>query len=185
MRLVVGLGNPGRQYECSRHNIGFCCLDLLASRLGIRFGRRSFNAQLASGFIGEQRVLLAKPQTYMNLSGNAAGRLTAYYGLAATEMLVVYDDMDLPLGKLRIRARGSSGGHRGVQSIIGALGTNEFPRIRVGIGRSDRLDGADYVLGRFAAEDQPLLEDILGRAADAVAVVVSEGTAEAMNRYNA
>ncbi|MCL4466639.1 MAG: aminoacyl-tRNA hydrolase [Chloroflexi bacterium] len=184
MWLVVGLGNPGRQYERSRHNVGFRCLDLVAGRLGVGFTRRGFNSLLATGVLGGQRVLLAKPQTYMNLSGQAVGALTRYYGLRPAIVLVIYDDMDLPLGRLRVRERGSSGGHRGLQSIIDDLGTQEFPRLRIGIGRSDTIAGAAYVLGRFAPEEETVLAETVARAADAVEVALSEGPAAAMNRFN-
>lgn len=185
MRLVVGLGNPGRQYARSRHNVGFRCLDLVAERLGAKFSRRAFNAYLAMAQRGGAKVLLAKPQTFMNLSGESVGRIAHYYGLAPERLLVIYDDMDLPLGRIRIRESGSSGGHKGMQSIIHALGTDAFPRLRIGIGRSAIVEGASYVLGRFAPEEEGALVEVLRRAADAVEVILTEGPAVAMNRYNA
>jgi peptidyl-tRNA hydrolase, PTH1 family len=183
--LVVGLGNPGRQYERSRHNVGFRCLDLLAERLNVRFTRRGFHSQLTTGLLGGERVLLAKPQTFMNLSGQAVGAIVRYYGSRADRLIVVSDDMDLPLGRLRLRERGSSGGHKGLQSIIAELGTQEFPRLRIGIGKSEVVPGAAYVLGRFAPEEETVLTETIARAADAIAVAVAEGLATAMNRYNA
>ncbi len=185
MRLVVGLGNPGRRYELSRHNVGFRCLDELARRWGVAAWRRAFGALVGAGYFESRRLLLAKPQTFMNLSGEAVGPLLRYFGLVPGEMLVIYDDMDLPLGKLRIRLHGSSGGHRGVESIIAALGTNQFPRLRIGIGRGAGLEAADYVLGRFGEAEEPVVAEALTRAADAVEMIVRDGLAAAMNRYNA
>ncbi|MHB1417372.1 MAG: aminoacyl-tRNA hydrolase, partial [Chloroflexota bacterium] len=125
MRLIVGLGNPGREYERSRHNVGFRCLDEVARRLGLRFSRRAFDSLVTTGILAGEKVLLVKPQTYMNLSGKAVGRALRYHGLGSEDLLVVCDDIDLPFGKIRLRPRGSSAGHRGVQSIIDEIGTNE------------------------------------------------------------
>jgi PTH1 family peptidyl-tRNA hydrolase len=184
VRLIVGLGNPGRRYEDSRHNVGFRCLDELARRLGIGLSRRAFEAQVGSGLLGNGRVLLAKPQTYMNLSGESVVPLLRYYGLGPADLVVVFDDMDLPFGKLRVRERGSSGGHRGMTSIISTLGTDEFPRVRIGIGRPPGDDAAGFVLGRFGPGEQTALAEVIARAADAVESIVREGTAAAMNRHN-
>lgn len=185
MRLLVGLGNPGRQYVHSRHNVGFRCLDVVAQRLASTFSRRAANAVLATAKVAGVKVLLAKPQTLMNFSGEAVGRLVHYYGLSLERLLVIYDDMDLPLGRIRIREGGSSGGHRGMQSIIETLATDAFPRMRLGIGRSAAVGGARYVLGRFAVEEEAPLAEVLTRAADAVEAILAEGVAVAMNRYNA
>ncbi len=185
MRLVVGLGNPGRRYEQSRHNVGFRCLDELARRWGAVSWRHAFAALVGTAYHEGRRLLLAKPQTFMNLSGEAVAPLLRYYGLTPGDMLVVYDDMDLPLGRIRIRQHGSSGGHRGVESIIAALGTNQFPRLRIGIGRSAEIEAIDYVLGRFSEAEEPILAAVLTRAADAVETIMRDGLAAAMNRYNA
>lgn len=185
MRLVVGLGNPGARYAESRHNVGFRCVDELARRLGIALSRRSFNAHLGTGLVGAEKVILAKPQTYMNLSGESVAPLLLYYGLAAADLIVVYDDLDLPYGRLRVRERGSSGGHRGMDSIIRALGSDDFPRVRIGIGRPPGDDAAGYVLGRFGADEAKVLPEVICRAADAVETIIREGPAAAMNRFNA
>lgn len=184
MRLIVGLGNPGRQYALTRHNVGFRCVDELARRAGVSSWRRLFDALVATFQLAGQKVMLAKPQTFMNLSGEAVARLMRYYGVAPRDLLVIYDDMDLPVGKLRIREAGSSGGHKGMVSIIAAIGTEAFPRLRIGIGRPRALDATGHVLGRFDAADEPAVAEALGRAADAVETILSEGIVAAMNRYN-
>jgi PTH1 family peptidyl-tRNA hydrolase len=185
LHLVVGLGNPGRQYEQSRHNVGFRCVDELARRMGLTFARRAFQALVVTVRMDGQRVMLAKPQTYMNLSGDAVGPLIRYYGLSPDYLLSIYDDLDLPLGRIRIRERGSSGGHKGIASIIEAIGTDAFPRLRIGIGRPAGVEAASYVLGRFTPDEEPTLAEVINRAADAVGVIVREGVTVAMNRYNA
>jgi len=184
LRLIVGLGNPGRQYEQSRHNLGFRCVDELARRWGLAVTKRAFRALIASGYAAGQRVLLAKPQTYMNLSGESVGPLMRYYGLPPADLLVIYDDMDLPLGRIRIRERGSSGGHRGVASIIAALGTDGFPRLRLGIGRPPGEVAVGHVLGRFVGPEEQLAAETLRRAADAVETILAQGLSAAMNEYN-
>lgn len=185
MHLVVGLGNPGARYQDSRHNVGFRCADEVARRHQAVFSRQLFDARIAWVDIAGKRVLLAKPQTYMNLSGRSVAPLLRYFGLAPAGLLVVYDDMDLPLGRIRVREQGSAGGHNGMKSIIAALGTQDFARVRIGIGPSGAQDAADYVLGRFTPDEAPLVVGALERAADAVEVVVAEGVATAMNRFNA
>lgn len=186
MWLIVGLGNPGAQYARTRHNIGFDALDALAARHGLEFRGKRANSLLAEGNIAGQRVALAKPQTFMNLSGQAVSALRGWYKVdPARELLVVYDDMDLPFGKLRFRERGSAGTHNGMRSIVGQLGGNEFPRLRVGIGQAPgKMDAAAYVLARFSKEEEaerPLLLDTL---ADALEVLLREGLTAAMNKYN-
>jgi peptidyl-tRNA hydrolase, PTH1 family len=140
---------------------------------------------MATAHVAGERVLLAKPQAFMNLSGEPVGRLVRYYGLPIDHLLVIYDDMDLPLGRIRIRPGGRSGGHRGMQSIIETLATDAFPRVRIGIGRSAEASGASYVLGRFASEEEKVLAEIMARTADAVEVIFKEGIEAAMNRFNA
>lgn len=186
MWLIVGLGNPGERYVRTRHNIGFRSVDTLAERHGLTFRPQRANSQLAEGNIHGQRVVLAKPQTYMNLSGQAVVALCNWYKIdPARELLVIYDDLDLPFAKLRIRERGSAGTHNGMRSIVAQLGTTEFPRLRVGIGQPPgKMAAADYVLGRFTPDEEAALPDLLGRIADAVEVILREGLTTAMNRYN-
>lgn len=161
MRLIVGLGNPGPRYAQNRHNIGFQTLDALASAQHLSFTRSEHHAQTAHGILQGQRVILAKPQTWMNDSGRAIGALARYYKIPPEHVLVIYDDLDIPLGTIRYRTQGRSGGHRGIQSTIQHLGTNAFPRLRLGIGRPPgRMDPAAYVLQNFSADEQSLVWDI-------------------------
>jgi PTH1 family peptidyl-tRNA hydrolase len=183
--LIIGLGNPGAEFRYNRHNIGFMLLDCLASRLGESFSRIESNSLLAKTKYQDKRLLLAKPQTFMNLSGQAVGRLVKYYQITLESLLIVYDDVDLPLESMRIRPNGGSGGHKGVASIIERLGTNEFPRLRLGIGRPPgRKNAAAYVLQNITKEEKEFLEVTLERAVDAVLVFVSAGLETAMNKYN-
>jgi len=186
MWLIVGLGNPGEKYARTRHNIGFDGLDALAKRHGLEFRGKRANSLIAEGSIGGQRVALAKPQTFMNLSGQAVTALRSWYKLdAAKELLVVYDDMDLPFGKLRLRERGSAGTHNGMRSIVGQLGGSEFPRLRVGIDQAPgKMDAAAYVLSRFSKAEEAELHFLLDTLSDAVELVVREGLPAAMNKYN-
>lgn len=186
MWLIVGLGNPGEKYARTRHNIGFDSLDVLARRHGLEFRGKRANSLIAEGNVAGQRVALVKPQTYMNLSGQAVSALRGWYKIdPARELLVVYDDLDLPFGKLRFRERGSAGTHNGMRSIVGQLGGGDFPRLRVGIDQPPgRMDAAAYVLSRFSKEQEAELPKLLDTAADAVELVLREGLATAMNRYN-
>ncbi|OPX89612.1 aminoacyl-tRNA hydrolase [Pelotomaculum sp. PtaB.Bin117] len=186
MKLIVGLGNPGREYAETRHNVGFMVVDRLASVLGMTVGKKLFKALVGQGQINEEKVVLAKPQTYMNLSGDAVGALLNWFKLTAADLLVIYDDLDLACGKLRLRAGGGSGGHKGMQSIIAAIGTDSFPRVRVGIGRPAEpgYETVDYVLGRFSGEEAEVLEETLGLASDAAICAVREGMERAMNLFN-
>ncbi len=186
MKCIVGLGNPGRDYELTRHNIGFLVLDELAARNGLSF-RRSwrFPARIAKGTIGGTPVWLVKPQTYMNRSGAAAGPILRKLKGTPADLLLVFDDKDLAWGRLRIRARGSAGGHNGVQSVIDALENGSFGRIRVGIGtKPDMVSLSDHVLGRFSADEQRDLADVVGLAADAVEKACADGVERAMNHFN-
>lgn len=186
MWLIVGLGNPGTQYERTRHNMGFLCLDYLAARHGIRFTKKRSQADIAEATIAGQRVVLAKPFTFMNLSGRAVVGLKSWYKITPAErLLVLYDDLDLPFGKLRIRQRGSPGTHNGMKSIANLLGSQDFPRLRVGIDRPPpRWDTSSYVLGKFSKEQQEALPDVSARVADAVELLLREGLTTAMNEYN-
>lgn len=183
-RLVVGLGNPGRRYASHRHNVGFQCLDRLAQAWGLSFNRRKHKALLAEGEIAGLKVILAKPQTFMNLSGEAVGQLARFYKVHPENILVIYDDLDLPAGKIRLRPEGGSGGHKGMKSIIEHLGTDAFPRLRVGIGRPTYGDPVDYVLSDFAPDERMAREGACERAVSAVEFWLTEGMEAAMNRYN-
>jgi len=183
--LIVGLGNPGAEFRHNRHNVGFMLLDCLADRLGESFSRLESNSLLTKAKYQDKRLLLAKPQTFMNLSGQAVSRLVKYYKIPRESLLIVYDDVDLPLESIRIRPNGGAGGHKGVTSIIERLGTNEFPRLRLGIGRPPgRKNAAAHVLQNFTKEENVFLEVTLERAVDAVLVFVSAGLETAMNKYN-
>ncbi len=178
----MGLGNPGRRYRGTRHNVGFEVVDRLARRWAARF-RAEGSAEVAHAQFSGQPVVLAKPLTYMNLSGGAVAELVRRYGVAPSDVLVVYDDMDLPVGTIRVRARGRPGGHRGMASVVEALGTLEVPRVRVGIGRPGS-DAVDHVLSRFEPEEQAAVEEAVERAADAVEAVLRDGIHRAMDRFN-
>ncbi|RMF48704.1 MAG: aminoacyl-tRNA hydrolase [Chloroflexota bacterium] len=183
--LIVGLGNPGREYERTRHNIGFRVVESLATKHGLSFSKKQAKALLAEGTIAERRVLLAKPQTYMNLSGQSVGPLVAYYNLPLTNVLIILDDLDIPLGTLRLRPSGSAGGQRGLKSILDQLGTQAVARLRFGIGRPPgRLEAAAYVLQPFSAEEQLLVAETVDRAVRAVETWLQFGIEIAMARYN-
>jgi PTH1 family peptidyl-tRNA hydrolase len=188
-KLVVGLGNPGREYDGTRHNIGFAALDRLAERLGCSFRSKSrFSAQVAEAGAGEAgKVTLAKPQTFMNRSGSAVQALLVWLKIEPGQLLVVVDDADLPLGQIRLRASGGSGGHNGLRSIIEVLGGNEeFARLRVGIGRTAPVgtDITGHVLGRFAPVEREVAEEAVATAVEAMECCLRDGLAEAMNRFN-
>ncbi|OQY87023.1 MAG: aminoacyl-tRNA hydrolase [Chloroflexi bacterium UTCFX4] len=185
MKLIVGLGNPGVKYARNRHNVGFMTLDQLARIERQNFERQRFNAQLLQVKLADERVLLVKPQTFMNSSGAAVSKLAAFYRLARPDVMIVYDDLDLPLGKIRLRARGSSGGHHGMESIINALGGDDIPRLRIGIGRPDPKQDLGHVLGNFSEDEQPILNEVLMRATQTLRVWVSQGIVAAMNQFNA
>jgi PTH1 family peptidyl-tRNA hydrolase len=183
--LIAGLGNPGRQYRQNRHNIGFRLIDRLAERLGVSFSRMESKALVTRADYQGQRLILAKPQTYMNLSGQAVGSLVRFYKMPLENLLVAYDDVDLPLGVLRLRPQGGSAGQKGMKSIIERLGTNQFPRLRLGVDRPPgRMDAAAYVLQDFSSAQEELLAVTLERAVDAVLVFATEGLEVAMNQYN-
>ena len=185
MKVIVGLGNPGGSYSRSRHNVGFRVVDELAERHGMRFSRREYKSQVVDGRIGDEPILLMKPQTYMNLSGDAVQRARRDLRLEPNEFLVVYDDLDLAVGRLRVGASGGAGGHHGVESIIEALGSKGFPRIRIGIGRPGSKDAnVDYLLDSMTQEEAEALAGSVARAADAVEVALRDGVASAMSRFN-
>ena len=184
--LVVGLGNPGARYESTRHNMGFLALDRLAEREKLRFNKLRFKAWTAEWKLGEDQVLVMKPQTYMNLSGESVGAAARFYKIPADHILVVSDDIALPVGKLRLRAAGSAGGHNGLKNIIRHLGSDRFPRIKVGVGlpQNAEYDIADWVTGMPMGEEQKILLDALDRAAQAIPAVITLGMDKAMNRFN-
>ena len=185
MKIIAGLGNPDRKYQGSRHNAGFEVIDLLSSRHGIPLTELKFKAMTGKGLIMNDRVMLVKPLTYMNLSGESIQPLMAYFGAELSDLIVIYDDISLDLGQIRVRARGSAGGHNGMKSIIGRLGSEEFTRIRLGVGgKPERMDLADYVLGHFSAEEKEIFSGETALAADAAELILSAGTAEAMNHFN-
>ena len=185
MKLVAGLGNPGRQYVGTRHNVGFEVIDRLVDRHGVSIEAAPADAVMGKWRDGGEVVLLVKPLTFMNLSGEAIGQLLRYFKDAVTDLLVISDDVTLPIGRLRIRSGGSEGGHNGLRSVAQVLGTNDYPRLRVGVGRGDtRRDLADHVLSRFEPEEQPGVQDAVTRAADAVECWVRDGMAKTMNVYN-
>jgi len=183
LSAVLALGNPGRAYRMTRHNLGYMIADHLAAAHGASFRRRhrSYSTPLT---IEGRDIVLAKPRTYMNESGRAATAITHAFRVTIGNLLVVCDDINLPLGKIRFRARGSSGGHRGLESIEEALGSSEFARLRVGIGDPGQRDSRDFVLDRFTGEELPAVEEAVARAAQGVAVWIAEGIQEAMNRFN-
>ena len=184
MKLVVGLGNPGTKYQGTRHNIGYELIDRLArGGRGANFTRK-FEAQIAEAEIDYRRVLLLKPETFMNLSGRAVGQAARFYKLEPSDLLVVCDDLSLPVGKIRIRPGGSDGGQKGLRDIASHLGTEQFPRLRIGIGDQGQTDAADYVLSRFRSPERALIDDTLILASQAVAVWVTQGIDAAMNRFN-
>ncbi len=184
-RLAVGLGNPGPEYSGHRHNVGFRCVDRLAERHRLRSWQRVHRALVAEGTIAGQSVVLAKPQTFMNLSGQSVKPLVSQYGVAPGDLLVIHDDLDLPLGVLRLRARGSSGGHKGVQSIMDALGSQDFPRLRIGIGRPTREDPIEYVLSDFTLDEAIEIEWAFDQAMKAIVSWLTQGIEAAMNAHNA
>jgi PTH1 family peptidyl-tRNA hydrolase len=183
--LIVGLGNPGREYRQNRHNVGFMAVDRLAERLGVTFTRLEAKALVTKGDYQGRRIILAKPQTYMNLSGQATRALLNFYKVPLPNLLVVYDDVDLPLGSLRMRPGGGSAGQRGMESIIDRLGSQDFPRLRLGIGRPPgRMDAAEYVLHDFSPAEKNTVAAALDRAVQAILIFASEGLEAAMNRFN-
>ncbi|MBP2645534.1 MAG: pth [Firmicutes bacterium] len=184
MKIVVGLGNYGSEYRATRHNVGFMVADALAERWHIETWKNKFDA-LVGEYRGTDTVLIVKPQTYMNLSGTAVKAVLNWYKLDAEDVIVIYDDLDLPVGKLRLRTQGGSGGHRGIESLLVELGKNSFSRVRIGIGRPPAyMKTADYVLGRFSAEEVPVIDQAIKRGADAVEEILQSGFTKAMNEYN-
>ncbi len=183
--LIVGLGNPGREYEKTRHNTGFRALDILASKLRCKVDKGKFQGLYGTCDYGGKRIILLKPQTFMNLSGRSVLQLSAFYRIPPQRIIVLFDDISLVPGNLRIRADGSAGGHNGIKSVIAALGSQDFPRVKIGVGAKPHpdYDLADWVLSGFSAQEEKLIAPALERAADAALAIVEYGVSEASNRY--
>lgn len=185
MYIIAGLGNPGKQYEGTRHNAGFMTLDVLADRYHIDVGEKAHKALIGKGVIEGNKVILVKPQTFMNLSGESIRSVLDYYKADPSEFIVIYDDISLEPGTLRIRKKGSAGGHNGIKNIIAHLGTQEFPRVRVGVGaKPPRMDLADYVLGHFPKAEWELMTQAFEDGASAAVAMITEGIDAAMNHFN-
>ena len=192
MKLIVGLGNPGKVYAHNRHNVGFHCLNYFAKRHSIRFERRQWRARIGIGEVAGAKLLVAKPHTFVNLSGKAVGCLASKYHISPSDLLVIYDDLDLPLGKIRLRQSGGSGGHKGMKSIISALGSEDFPRIRAGIGRpqAEGLSNIDedvivnYVLSDFSPQEEEVIKSAIVTVAEAIDCFLAQGIEAAMSKFN-
>lgn len=186
MYIIAGLGNPGRDYVGTRHNIGFEAANAIAAKYNIKFNKEKFRAVFGEGTIGGEKVLLVKPQTFMNLSGESIRPLRDWYKIPDENIIIIYDDISLPTGKLRLRAKGSAGGHNGMKSIIYQLGTDVFPRIKIGVGAPENpdYDLKDYVLGRFSKDEVEILIKTVIRAADAVSSIIENGVELTMSKFN-
>ena len=185
MYIIAGLGNPTREYEKTRHNVGFDTIDVLADRLNTSVDEKKFKGLYGKGIIAGEKVILLKPQTFMNLSGESVRAAADFYKVDPEDILVIYDDISLEPGQLRLRGKGSAGGHNGIKNIIAHLGTQEFPRIKVGVGDKPKgMDLADYVLGHFSKEDQAKMDEAFKDAADAAEMILDKGMDAAMNHYN-
>ena len=185
MKIIVGLGNPTKEYAGTRHNVGFSVIYNISDAYNIPVETKKHKALIGKGIIEGEKVILAMPQTYMNLSGESVRELMDYYKCDLSDLIVIYDDISLDVGKLRIRAKGSAGGHNGIKNIIAQLGTQEFTRIKIGVGEKPaKMDLADYVLGHFSKEEQATMDDAVKEAADAVCEIVNVGIAQAMNDHN-
>jgi len=189
MKLIVGLGNPGRVYIDSRHNLGFRCLNTFARKHGVEFSKQRSRARIAFGQIAGNKFVLAKPQTYMNLSGESVGPLIRYYQIDLSDLLVIYDDVDLPLGTIRIREKGGAAGHNGMKSVIENIASQDFARIRVGISppdldESNSYRNPDFVLGKFSKGEKSIIDQVCPRVSEAIECILTEGITTAMNQFN-
>lgn len=185
MKLIVGLGNYGDKYEKTRHNAGFMAVEKLADKLNIEFNKNKFHAKIGEGFYEGEKIIIAQPQTYMNLSGVAVAEIMDFYKLEMDELLVIFDDMDMPLGKMRIRQKGSAGGHNGIKSIIGSLGNNQnFNRFKLGIGKPERGNVIDFVIGKMTATEMVEIAPTLDLSVDATLCWIKDGIDVTMNKYN-
>lgn len=185
MKIIVGLGNPDAKYNGTRHNIGFSAIVGISDATGIKVNEKKHKAIIGKGMLGGEKVILAMPQTYMNLSGESVREIMDYYKCDPDDVLVIYDDIALDVGKLRIREKGSAGGHNGIKNIIQHLGTDAFPRIRIGVGEKPaKMDLADYVLGRFDKDELPVMREAIEKVVAAAELIVAGEVSTAMNRYN-
>jgi PTH1 family peptidyl-tRNA hydrolase len=192
MTLIVGLGNPGKAYAHNRHNVGFQCLNYFARLHSIRFDHRQCRAKVGIGEVSGEKLLLAKPRTFVNISGESVAGLVHKHDIALSDLLVIHDDLDLPLGKIRLRRSGSSGGHKGMNSIISALGSEDFPRIRVGIGRPPQAEGqsisedaiVNYVLSDFSPQEEAIIKPVIATVSEAIDYFLSQGIEAAMSKFN-
>ena len=186
MYIIVGLGNPGKEYAHTRHNVGFETIDILADRMGIEIEEKKHKGLCGKGILAGQKVILLKPQTYMNLSGDSVGEMTQFYKIPLEHIIVINDDISLDVGRIRVRPKGSAGGHNGLKSIIYRLNSDTFPRVKMGVGapKHEDYDLADFVLGRFTKEEIPVMEDAIVKAEKAVAEIIKNGVQSAMNKYN-
>jgi PTH1 family peptidyl-tRNA hydrolase len=185
VKIIVGLGNPGKEYEGTRHNVGFEVVDRLASSLNIEVKKKKFGGLIGEGFIGDYKVLLVKPQEYMNLSGQSVATVAGFYKVNKEDIMILTDDLALEPGRIRLRAKGSAGGHNGLQDIISKLGGDVFARVRIGIGKSERIPTKSYVLGRPSLADRTLIKRAQSRAKESVMCWLRDGIDTAMNKYNA
>jgi len=185
MTIIAGLGNPTNEYNGTRHNVGFDTIGELSSKWSMSVDKKEARSLTGKGYFRSEKIILCKPQTFMNLSGESIGVLSDYYRVPTDNIIVICDDINLPLGQLRIKPRGSAGGHNGLKSIISRLGTEEFIRVRIGVGEKPMdMDLADYVLSRFNKEEEPIIRDAEKRAAEAIEMILSKGIAAAMETYN-
>lgn len=184
MYIIAGLGNPGKKYENTRHNMGFLTIDVIAEKLGIKVDRIKFKSLIGETSFAGEKVILVKPQTYMNLSGQAVREIVNFYKIPIENLIVIYDDIDIAVGTLRVRKKGSAGTHNGMRDIVYQLQDDNFPRIRVGIGAERKMELCDFVTGGFTKEEKPLLEEAVTKAADAALAVIADGIDRTMNAYN-
>ena len=184
MFIVVGLGNPGRKYAKTRHNMGFIAADELAQKLGIKINKIKNKSLVGEGYLADQKVLLVKPQTYMNLSGEAVREIMNYYRAEPEKIILIYDDVDIETGRIRIRKKGGAGTHNGMKSVVAAMGTEEFPRIRIGIGGDIKMHLMDFVTGGMNKKEKEILKEAVRTAAEAAECIIEKGIDAAMNRYN-
>lgn len=183
MFLIIGLGNPGSDYKNTRHNVGFDMIDLLSGKYNININRVKFKGMYGEGHIGSEKVILLKPNTYMNLSGESAAEAVNFYKIPKENVIVIYDDISLETGRLRIRLKGSAGGHNGMKSIINHFGTDSFPRLKIGVGEPE-YDMISHVLGKFTTEEKEKIDKVYKASVEAVEKIIKEGTVEAMNKFN-
>lgn len=185
MKLFVGLGNPGKKYDNTRHNVGFMVIDLIATQNKIEFRKeKKFIAEIGIGEVSGEKVILVKPLTFMNLSGESVRKIIDFYKIDVSDILIIFDDMDLPVGKIRLRQKGSAGGHNGIKSIIAHLGTQEFKRVKVGIGKPTNIDTRNYVLSKFSKEEKKVIDDIIIEASSVCHDFLGHDIISLMNKYN-